>query len=156
APADPTTPVATIADLGQLAASVDLSEFDVAKVRPGDAAIVAVDALGGRKLPGRVSFVAPVGIDSGGVVSFPVRVRLVGPVAAKPGMNVSVRVVVAARHDVVRVPLEALHGTRVTVLDRSGRPSPRRVSLGLADSKQVEIRSGLRSGERVVLPSSGA
>lgn len=155
APADPSTPIATVADLRHLAVSVDLSEFDVAKVKRGDRALLAVDALGGKTLGGRVVFVALTGVDSGGVVNFPVRVALTRSAAVKPGMNVSVKIIVAERRHVVRVPLEAVRGATVSVMSPSG-PRTRRVTLGLADNKQVEVTSGLRAGERVLLGAQGA
>jgi HlyD family secretion protein len=159
-PADPSTPVATVADLRHLAVSVDLSEFDIARVRRGDRAMLSVDALGGKQLAGRVVFVALTGIDNGGVVTFPVRVELAHAASVKPGMNVSVKIVVAQSVNVVRVPLEAvadrgIAGHRVTVVGAGGRTSSRQVTLGLADNKQVEIRSGLRPGERVLLGTRG-
>jgi len=154
APADPTTPIATIADLGHLAVTVDLSEFDVARVHRGQPAILSVDALGGRELAGRVEFVALTGVDNGGVVTFPARVTLNRPGLVKPGMNVSVRIIVAERRNVVRVPLEAVVGHTVTVVDAGARRSVH-VRLGLADNKQVEVRSGLQAGERVVVGPQG-
>ena len=154
-PADPATPIASVADLQHLAVAVDLSEFDIAKVRRGQSAVVAVDALGGKELRGRVVFEALTGIDSGGVVTFPVRVALDHATAVKPGMNVSVKIVVAERRNVVRVPLEAVAGQTVTVVGRDGTERLRHVTLGLADNKQVEIRSGLKLGERVALAAHG-
>ena len=156
APVDASTPIATVADLDHLAVSVDLSEFDAARVQRDLPAVVSVDALGGKSFPGKVRFVGLTGVDSGGVVTFPVRIGLAPAAGLKPGMNVSVRIIVAQQHDVVRVPLEAVtpdeegHPT-VTVIDAAGRTSPRRVTLGLANNKDVEIASGLRAGERVVL-----
>ena len=74
-------------------------------------------------------------------------------------MNVSVRIVVARRLDVVHVPLEAVaqdgEKATVTVVDAAGAQSVRPVRLGLADNKIVEIRSGLKAGERVLLAAAG-
>ena len=71
-------------------------------------------------------------------------------------MNVSVRIVVATRRNVLQLPLEAVtqnggNAATVTVLDASGQPVPRRVKLGLANNKNVEIVRGLRAGQKVVL-----
>ena len=99
---------------------------------------------------------ALVGVDNGGVVTFPVRVALKRSSAVKPGMNVSVRIIVAERDDVVRVPLEAVSGNAVTVVGANGGTVRRHVVLGLADNKQVEIRSCLQAGERVLLAPQGA
>ena len=155
-PADTVTPVVTIADLAHLAIRVDLSEFDAARVRAGLPALVSVDALGGRTLPGKVVFEALTGVDNGGVVTFPVRVEVSRVANVKPGMNASVRIIVARRRHVVEVPLEAVSHdgnghTLVTVVSASGRASTRRVQLGLADNKNVEVKRGLAAGERVVV-----
>lgn len=152
-PTDVTTPIATVADLQHLAVSVDLSEFDVARVRQGLPALVSVDALGGKHLPGTVEFTAFTGVDNGGVVTFPVRVAMRAAAGVRPGMNVSVKIVTQERRHVVTVPLEAVqhNGGRpiVTVVGRNGKTATRVVRLGLADNKTIEIKSGLRSGERV-------
>ena len=154
APADGSTPVASVTNLGHLAVQVQLSEFDVARVKTGMKARVGVDALGGEAFPGSVIFVAPTGIDSSGVVTFPVTVSLSGAEGAKPGMNASVRIVVAQRQDVVQVPLEAVSQNDddepvVSVLGTDGKTTTRRVKVGLANNKNIEIVQGLRAGERV-------
>jgi RND family efflux transporter MFP subunit len=156
---DASTPIATVTDLSRLAVQVDLSEFDVAQVRQGMKAVARVDALGGKPFPAKVLFAALTGSDNGGVVTFPVRVSLGHAAALRPGMNVSVRIIVAERRKVVRVPLEALSRDdedrpTVEVIDASGETSTRSVALGLANNDSVEIVKGLKAGERVVLPES--
>ena len=159
---DASSPIATVVDLDHLAVNVDLSEFDVAQVTHGLKAVVSVDALGGKSFPGNVLFVAPAGTDAGGVVTFPVQVSLAAAGSrVKPGMNVSVRIIVALRRNVVQVPLEAVSRDEndrpiVTVINASDETSPRRVTLGLAGNTSVEIVKGLRAGERVLLTESQA
>ena len=154
-PVDAATPIIAVADLQHLAVNLDLSEFDAALVRKGMRAVVRVDALGGMPFPAKVQFEALAGVDNGGVVTFPVRVALGRVPEVKLGMNVSVRIVVAERHQVVTVPLEALSHAdgrpALTVTDGSSRQQLRHVRVGLAGNKFVEITSGLRPGERVLL-----
>jgi RND family efflux transporter MFP subunit len=155
APVDASTPIAAVANLDRLAVSVDLSEFDVAQVRRGMNATVSVDALGGKTFAGRVLFAALSGNDNGGVVTFPVRVGLKRAGGLRPGMNVSVRIMVAQHRDVVQVPLDAVTSDEedrpiVTVLGPEGESS-RRVTLGLENNKNVEIIKGLEEGERVMV-----
>lgn len=156
---DPTTPVVAMADLDRLEVRVDLSEFDIARVTRGQQATVSVDALGGESFRGAVLFAALTGTNTSGVVTFPVQVGLTDAPDLKPGMNVSVRIVVANLQDVVRVPLELVtqDGDEATVmiLDASGQPMARQVKLGLANNKVVEVVKGLRAGERVVLEEPG-
>lgn len=161
APVDSLTPIAAVADLDRLAVDVDLSEFDVAQVKRGMRAIVRVDALGGKPFRGKVAFAALTGTNTGGVVTFPVRVDIARSARLRPGMNVSVRIVVARRAHVIQVPVEAVSQdedgqTIVNVVDANGESSPRAVTLGLSSNKNLEIRKGLRAGERVALPEPQA
>jgi HlyD family secretion protein len=154
---DTTTAVASISDLDNLAVNVNLSEFDVAQVEVGMPAAVSVDALGGETFHGKVVFVAPAGMDTGGVVTFPVRVAIEDTEDLKPGMNTSVRIVVAKKANVVRVPLEAVSTNDadqefVIALDDSGQQIEVEVETGLENNERVEIVEGLEAGTRVVLP----
>jgi RND family efflux transporter MFP subunit len=156
APVDTSTPIAAVSNLARLAVSVDLSEFDVAQVRRGMKARVSVDALGGKTFPGKVLFAALSGNDNGGVVTFPVRVGLKSAAGLRPGMNTSVRIIVAEREDVVQVPLDAVARDDedrpfATVIGPSDETSTRRLTLGLANNKNVEVIKGLKPGERVAL-----
>src|SRR5262245_34971527 len=159
APVDPLTPVAAVADLQHLEVTVDLSEFDVARVRRGQKALVSVDALGGKLFRGRVVFAALTGSNTSGVVTFPVRVAIADAPGLRPGMNVSVRIVVAKRQHVVRIPIEAVSTNDedqsiVNVVNAAGEESPRVVKLGLASNKNVQVVRGLRPGDHVALPQA--
>jgi RND family efflux transporter MFP subunit len=154
---DVTTPVATVSDLDHLAVNVNLSEFDVAQVEVGMRAAVDVDALGGETFYGKVVFVALTGTDTGGVVTFPVRVGLSDTEGLKPGMNTSVRIIVAKKLNAIRVPLEAVSTNDadqefVMVLDEEGQQTEVEVETGLENNERIEIVEGVKAGTRVVLP----
>ncbi len=154
---DPSTPLVRVQDLDSLVVSVNLTEFDVSRTRVGATARVGVDALGGRPYSGTVRDVALTGGDSGGVVTFPVIVSLEDADELRPGMSVSVRVVVASREDVVRLPLDAMEdrtGRRAVVSIRTegGEIRKREVELGLIGRTHAEVRSGLAEGAKVVIP----
>jgi multidrug efflux pump subunit AcrA (membrane-fusion protein) len=156
---DAATPVARVQDLDHLVVTLDLSEFDVSRTRTGALAHITVDALGGREFGGHVLDVALSGNENGGVVNFPVTIAL-GPKShgrLRPGMSVRARIVVMSRDRVVRIPLAAVsdRGNHPSVLvrGRSGAFTKRSVKLGLAGTEVVEVLSGLRTGERVLIPS---
>jgi RND family efflux transporter MFP subunit len=160
APVDGTTAIVSVTNLSRLAVRVDLSEFDVARVKSGLKATVSVDALGGKAFPGRVVFTALAGTDKDGVVTFPVTVSLKGVHGPRPGMNASVRIIVAQRHDVVEVPIDAVSrdedGATVAVVGSDGKSSTRAVKLGLANNKSVEVVKGLRAGERIAVEAASS
>jgi multidrug efflux pump subunit AcrA (membrane-fusion protein) len=160
---DPTTPVMRVQDLSHLVVSLDLSEFDVGKVRIGARARVAVDALGGHQYEGRVIDVAPSGNAVNGVVNFPVIIAL-NPVASQsgrlgplPAMSVSARIITESRSNVTRVPVDAIGGgdtPTVQVQGPSGRIKTQPVKVGLETSQFAEVQSGLQPGQRVLVTSA--
>jgi RND family efflux transporter MFP subunit len=157
---DPTTPLARVQDLRHLVVALDLSEFDVGKTRVGARAQVGVDALGGRKVRGSVLDIALSGADNGGgIVNFPVTIAVPSGHGLRPGMSVSARVVVREATGVIKVPTAAVSdfGQNSVVMVRrpDGRLRRRVVELGLEGGHSVEIRSGLRAGERVFVPAGG-
>jgi RND family efflux transporter MFP subunit len=157
---DPALPLVRVQDLDNLVVSLNLTEFDVSRTRVGASTSVSADALGGRRYSGRVVDVALSGRDTGGVVTFPVVASLDQAKDLRPGMSVSVRIVVASAQDVVRLPLRAMqHRTgraaTITVQTGSGKVTERRVTLGLVGVANAEVRSGLRPGEKVVVPAGG-
>lgn len=156
-PVDPLTPIVAVENLSKLAVRVDMSEFDIASVKPEMRAVVTVDALGGKALAGGVTFAAPTGNDSGGVVTFPVHVAVNRAGGLKPGMTANVRIIVAQRKQVIRVPLDAVTedskgDSIVTVVEQGGKHTTRKVELGLANDTDVEIVTGLREGEQIAGP----
>lgn len=154
---DPTAPLVRVQDLDNLVVSVNLTEFDVSRIRVGAPARIRADALGGRAFTGQVTDVALSGNESGGVVTFPVIVSIDEAEGLRPGMSISVRVVVASRVGVVLLPLDAIQdreGRRATisVRTRAGEVETRRVTLGLVGATHAEVRAGLAAGEKVVIP----
>lgn len=155
---DTATPLVRLQDLDSLVVSVNLTEFDVSRTRDAAPVRIRADALGGRPYAGKVLDVALSGHDSGGVVTFPVIASVDQADGLRPGMSVSVRVVVDVREDVLRIPVEAIEdreGTEATVRvrARSGEAKERQIELGLVGATYAEVRSGLREGDRVLLPA---
>jgi len=76
-------------------------------------------------------------------------------------MTAQVRIVLGRAVNVLTIPSAAL-GSRandgsysVRVRDAQGQPVPRRITIGLDNQIQVEVRSGLQEGEQVVLAEAG-
>jgi RND family efflux transporter MFP subunit len=154
---DGATPLVRIQDLANLVVSVNLTEFDVSRTRIGAAARIRADALGGRPYTGEVLDVALTGSDTGGVVTFPVIASIADATDLRPGMSVSLRVVVAAVEDAVRLPLDAIEDREgkvatIRVRTKTGELREREVKLGLVGAAYAEVKSGLRPGDKVAIP----
>lgn len=147
-------PVVTISTVEELVVKARIDEMDISKVRPGQQATIAIEAVS-REFAGVVQSVAPAPSVGVGGTTYEVIVGFVDPrVALVPGVRADVRVVVARSNAATRVPREAVfpcgEGHCVFVLERD-RARLRAVVTGISDASQVEIRSGLRAGEPVLV-----
>ncbi|HEY0868598.1 MAG TPA: efflux RND transporter periplasmic adaptor subunit, partial [Fimbriimonas sp.] len=89
---------------------------------------------------------------------FAIRLRLGNPgKLLKPGMYARVAFETGRTPAEVAVPREAVRttdmGSTVTVIDQEMKAENRTVELGVSDDKYVQIRSGVKPGEKVVTMS---
>ncbi|MCB4801569.1 Cu(I)/Ag(I) efflux system membrane fusion protein [Methylobacterium brachiatum] len=139
-----------IADLSRIWVLADVPEHDLAGIRVGQAATVRVP---GRSLTARVEVIYPqVNRETR---STRIRIELPNPDGLLlPDMYADVEIATGATEPVVAVPEGAVieTGSRQAVLidGGEGRFAPRAVEIGRRGDGYVEIRAGLRAGERVV------
>ncbi|HLE86002.1 MAG TPA: efflux RND transporter periplasmic adaptor subunit [Thermoanaerobaculia bacterium] len=109
---NPATRIATIADLSELLAELDVDENEVVRVAVGQPVTVTVDAVPDRSYRGRVVEVGSSGstrAGQGDVTFFEVDVLLDdADERLRPGMSVRAEIEVAAREDALVVPIQAV------------------------------------------------
>jgi Cu(I)/Ag(I) efflux system membrane fusion protein len=134
----------------------DMAESASGAVRPGARVQLRAAALPGETLEGKVTAVLP-DVDPASRTR-KVRIELPNPgQRLVPGMFANVSFAPAAARAVLLAPSEAVirTGKRNVVFIESdeGRFEPVEVELGAESGGQVEIRKGLRAGQRVVTSS---
>lgn len=158
-----------IGDLSELVAEVEVPERDVVQLRLGQEAEVKVDAIADASFPGKVVEIASSGTKVGDVVKFKVKVALNQPdPRLKPEMTAKVTITTQRAENVSAVPLQAVQTrfldengkevfgkttereVEVVYLYEKGRAVRRQVKTGVQDELYVEIREGLRAGEKVI------
>ena len=150
----PNTRLFTIADMSTMVVRVQVSELDVLGLRVGQTVDVALDALPGRTLEGRIRRIFPAADTLTRLV--PVEVALTGEGAriARPGFLGRVTFALDARRDAVLVPQAAVlggQGAQSVMMVRDGKAVRRPVETGLVSQGRVEITSGLEAGEMVIV-----
>jgi HlyD family secretion protein len=96
-------------DLRQMRIHTNVSEADVGLIRPGQLARFIVDAYPEREFEGKVEQFRLNSTSSQGVVTYPIVVAVDNSdELLKPGMTAQVRIVVASKQGVVRIPTAAL------------------------------------------------
>ncbi len=146
-------PLLQIADLSTVWLEADVFENDLGAVRTGQHAEVTFDAYPGDVVHGRVTYVYPT-VDP---VARTGRVRIELANAGdrvRPGLFGTARIRAPLGTRGVVIPRQAalVTGDRQLVFVElaDGRLVPRLVMLGIETDSLVEVRSGLRAGERVV------
>ncbi len=157
----------------QRIAEISLNEVDIAKVKLGQKATLAFDAVPDLSISGEVAEIDSIGAVSQGVVSYAVKITFdTQDERVKPAMSVSAAIITAVKQDVLTVPSEAIKSQNLTnyaeTLDSSviaSQPNPANsagvalktlpksqvVEIGLASDSNTEITNGLKQGDWVVV-----
>jgi len=109
---------------------------------------------------GKVTSVGAIATASSGIATFPVVVTITGdPPGFNAGASATVEITYKQLANVIQVPSFAVTQTggaaTVTVQDAKGRQTKRTVTTGLTANGEVQITSGLKAGETVVIALPG-
>lgn len=146
------TELYTVVDLSKVWIMADVFEYEAPMVRMGQAARVSLSYSPGKSFSARVNYIQPQ-VDP---MTRTLKIRLEADnpgLLLKPDMYVDVEFRVAMPQRVT-VPAEAVldSGLKKTVfVDRgNGYLEPRQVEIGERIGDRIEIRKGLKAGERIV------
>ena len=150
----PNEPLMRIADLSSVWIMIAVPEAQAASVRTGARTAARLRALPDQVFEGRIEYVYPR-LDAE-TRTGNARITLENARGLlKPGMYADVVVQDDEARSILLAPLEALirTGTRAVVIvaEAEGRFRPARVTVGAERGDAVEILSGLREGEQVVV-----
>ncbi|WP_448481259.1 efflux RND transporter periplasmic adaptor subunit [Pseudoxanthomonas mexicana] len=151
------SPIIRIVDASRLEATLNVPEREIAKLKPGQAVGLAVDALPGKQFTGTVARVAPV-VDNG-TGTFRVVASFPGDGELQPGMFSRLNINYDQRADALVVPRTALledGGEPAVYVVRDGKAQRTVLKLGYNDAGWVEVREGLKPGEQVVIAGKAA
>jgi membrane fusion protein (multidrug efflux system) len=140
-----------IVDTSRLEATLNVPERELATLKSGLPVQLMVDALPGRPFQGRVDRVAPV-VDAGSG-TFRVVCAFEGGGLLQPGMFGRIKIDYDQRADALVIPRGALlddESEPAVFAVRGGKAARVPVKLGYFDGQWVEVRSGLKAGDRIV------
>jgi len=147
------SPPVTVIDMTALILDIRLSEFDVVKVQPGQKIDVYVDAAGSQPVEGVVEWVSPSPDPRS--QAYGVRVKIDNSSGKlRPGMFARAVLVLDKKENAVVVPKRAIvrQGDKAYVfVVKGGSVERREVQLGMDGGERIEVISGLKSGEQVVV-----
>ena len=146
-----------LVDLTTIELNVEVDEIDIPGVKPGQRAIIDVDALPDVEFEGEVLTISPVAEEEEGVILYEVKVGFNVPEDSgiKVGMSAEADIVIVERNDVLLVPSRAItedsEGNPVVMVVVNEQTEERPVVTGISDGFDTEIVSGLNEGEVVLV-----
>jgi HlyD family secretion protein len=156
--------IVRLPDTTRMKAVVRVSEGQIVPIRTGQRALVRVTSLN-EAVPATVRRVSLMPDSSrgwwssGSTKEYPVDIDLDHtPEGLKPGASVTVAIFVNRAPQVLTVPVQSLYvqGKQTFVFVAEGEQiAPRQVTVGLVGKKSVEIKTGLKDGERVLQLQAG-
>ncbi len=141
----------TIVDISSVWVDISIYPRDLPFVSDGQAVIIKTD--GGMEVPGTIAFVSPNVSESTRTAT----ARIVlnnSKIQLQPGLFVKAIISVSKKEALVRIPKSALQnqdGKQVAFVSEGGKFEARPVQLGQQDTTYVEVASGLKAGETVVV-----
>ena len=146
----------TLADMNRLIFRGTVDEIDVGRLEEGKTAQIAVGALPGTNITGKLVEIALKGFEQNNAVSFPVRIEVDVPagVVMRSGYSAVARVEIDRRDDVLTLPERVVRFHEgeafVQLPATSGARQEHEIQTGLSDGLTVEVVAGLTEGQEVL------
>ena len=160
------TTIATVANMNDLIFRGNIDETEVGRLTTGMTMKITIGALQDLKFDARLEYISPKATDQNGANQFEIKAAVNLPSSSeqiRSGYSANAEIVLAEARGVLSVPESAIefsgNDTFVYVVKGSGKEKTyerRKVTTGLSDGINIEIRSGLKKGETVRGPKKVA
>ena len=153
------TLVMTLGDTHEVYVKGKVDESDIGKVYMGQGARIKVQSFRDKTFAGRVTKIAPLGVEKDNVTTFEVQISIDNPGGElKANMTANAEIVLEEHKNVTTVAEQAVlydkdRNASVWVPDEHGKDGHRvvPVKVGLSNGSRVEVLSGLKPGDTVIL-----
>jgi len=152
--------IITIPDMSKMSVRVKIHESYIKKVKKGEKARITVDAFPDKVLDGEVTQVGVLPDSQNMWMNPDLKVYLTTVTIdgthdwLKPGMSSKVEIFVNSLPDVLFVPVQAvspLDKKQVCYVANGRKPDRRFVEIGEFNDEFIEIKNGLKAGDKVLL-----
>jgi HlyD family secretion protein len=154
------TLVLTLGDIEKVFVRGKVDEADIGRVRLGQRARITTETFRERVFDGSVTQISPIGVERDNVTTFEVEVSIDNPgKELKANMTANAEIILEEFANSLLVPeaavvYDAQKNAFVDVVDPAERTGRRRVpvKLGVGNGTRMQITSGVKEGDKVVLP----
>jgi macrolide-specific efflux system membrane fusion protein len=141
----------------RLIVKAQVDETDIGKVKLAQDAIISLDAYPQIKVKAVVDHISYESEVVNNVTIYEVDILPESvPEVFRSGMSANVEIIEKSKQDILIVPIEAVkqdRGGSFVLLSqgRNNKSTKRRVELGIADDKNIEVVSGLAAGDKILI-----
>ena len=146
--------IAIITDFSEMKLSIEINEYDLMKIKEGDAVEVHINATED-VVDGTIENISLTAHISGGVAYFNADVRFEAGENVRPGMSAEVKLISQQALQVISIPVDALNYAEdntayVFVKGAEGQAEQRNITVGVSDGTYIEITDGLNENETIM------
>jgi HlyD family secretion protein len=151
----------TLGNIEQVFVRGKVDEADIGHVRLGQPARIRVETFKDKVFNGKVTQISPMGVEKDNVTNFEVKVSIDNPGRAlKANMTANAEIVLEELANSLIIPeaavtYDAQKNAFVDVVAAGAKNGRRKtpVSLGVGNGTKIQILSGVKEGDKIVLPS---
>ena len=146
-------PVADVIQIDPVKIIASVPEKDISDIKEGREVTLTIDALANSSFSGRIYFVGFKAEET--TRTFPVKAVLENKKEEiKPGMMAKMTIIKRVEPNSIVVPLYSIMekaGERIVFVEEDGVARSRKVEIGIISSDKVQIKSGLKFGENLII-----
>lgn len=152
------TTIATVANMADLIFRGNIDEIDVGRLVAGMPMKITVGAMHDMRLQASLEYISPKAVETNGANQFEIKaaVKVTDDNLIRSGYSANAEIVLAEAKGVLAVPESAIefegNDTYLYVVKGSGdnmQYERRKVETGLSDGLHIEVKKGLKTGEKV-------
>ncbi len=152
------TTIATVANMADLIFRGNIDEIDVGRLVSGMSMKITVGAMHDLRLQASLEYISPKAVETNGANQFEIKaaVKVTDDNLIRSGYSANAEIVLAEAKGVLAVPESAIefegNDTYLYVVKGSGdnmQYERRKVETGLSDGLHIEVKKGLKAGEKV-------
>lgn len=145
----PQVPIAVVGDADEFVLELQVDEYDISRIKPGQQVLLNLDSYRGQVFEGRITRINPAMNER--TRSFTVEAAFVTePDALYPNLTTEANIIIQAKKNALTIPREYLDEGGYVLRGKDERVP---VKTGLKDYQKVEIVEGLSKEDVIVKPS---
>ena len=144
----PQTPLAELGSASDFYLELQVDEYDIVKVKPGQKIVISLDSHKGEVFEGEVRKINPI-MDERSRTFTVEAVFTRPPAILYPNLSAETNIVISTRNNAVTIPRAYLLKGDEVLLENGSR---KKVSVGLKDYQKAEILVGLDTNDVILKP----